>query len=50
VVCVVVVGVGGGGVIATCFLKNVRPCSYAQHWPWIVDALPGGSKVYMLRY
>jgi hypothetical protein len=35
-------------VIAICFLKNTRPCSYAQHWPWIVDALPGESKIYML--
>jgi hypothetical protein len=36
------------GVVALCFHQRNRPICYEQFWVWIVNALPGGQKVYML--
>jgi hypothetical protein len=36
------------GAIAICFHQKTRPSCYEQLWPWIVRALLGDDKVYML--
>jgi hypothetical protein len=36
------------GVIAMCFHQKCRPKTYSQYWAWIPNALPGGSRMYMV--